>query len=308
MPSPSKTSIYAALAGNVAVAIIKFGAFFLGGSASILVEAFHSVIDTFNQVLLLIGMRLSVREPDDKHPFGYGMDSYFWTFVVGILIFTAGGVASVYEGIEKLRHPEPLDHVPLLLVVLSLSFLFEVISFIVSWRASERARPELSRRRNRRVTLAQFIHFSPDPGVYEVLAEGIASLLGLILATLGVLGSAFFDWAWADGAAAIAIGIVLIGLAGVVLGESKSLLTGEAVSAPILDGVCEALSSDPQVVKVDKVLSMYLGPDEILLAATLDFKDGTTAHQVRETSDRILAKLRTMEPRIARLFLRADGG
>lgn len=303
----SKRSIYAALIGNVAVAAIKLGAFFISGSASMLVEAFHSIIDTVNQGLLLLGLRLSGRPPDRQHPFGYGMDSFFWTFVVGMLIFSAGGVASIYEGIEKLRHPEHLNHLTLTLFVLGLSFVFETISFIASWRESERGRPHLSRRRNRRVTLAQFIHFSPDPGVFEVLAEGIASLIGLILAVFGVIGSAVLGWPWADGAAAIAIGVLLVALAGIVLAESKSLLTGEAVSEVILDGVRDILAADPRVSKVGELLSMYLGPEEILLAAKIDFNEGISGQKIGEASDAILARLREVEPRITRLFLRADG-
>ena len=213
MASPSKRSIYAALAGNIAVAAVKLVAFVISGSASMLVEAIHSGIDTVNQGLLLLGMRLSARPPDEQHPFGYGMDTFFWTFVVGMLILVAGGVASIYEGIEKLRHPQLIDHLPLTLGVLGVSFVFEAASFLVSWRESERGRPELSRRRFRRVSLAQFIHFSPDPAVFEVLAEGIASILGLILAAAGVIGTAVFGWRFADGAAAVAIGLLLVVLA-----------------------------------------------------------------------------------------------
>jgi cation diffusion facilitator family transporter len=271
-----------------------------------LVEAFHSVVDMLNSGLLLLGMRLSARVPDERHPFGYGMDSFFWTFVVGMLIFAAGGVASIYEGIAKLRHPEPMDHVPLTLIVLALSFLFETLSFIASWRESDRGRPNLSRRRHPRVTLFQFIHYSPNPAVYEVLAEGIASFFGLILAAAGVMGTAFWGWAWADGVAAIAIGLLLVALAGIVLAESKSLLTGEAVSPVILDCVRDELASNPRVSKIKELLSMYLGPDEILLVAALDFKDGTTAQQVQDVSTGIVARLREVEPRITKLFLRAD--
>ena len=307
MASPSKRSIYAALAGNIAVAAVKLVAFVISGSASMLVEAIHSGIDTVNQGLLLLGMRLSTRPPDEQHPFGYGMDTFFWTFVVGMLILVAGGIASIYEGIEKLRHPQLVDHLPLTLGVLGVSFVFEAASFLVSWRESERGRPELSRRRFRRVSLAQFIHFSPDPAVFEVLAEGIASILGLILAAAGVIGTAMFGWAWADGAAAVAIGLLLVVLAGIVLFESKSLLTGEAVSPPILEGVRKILEQHPRVSRVEKILSMYLGPDEILLAATIEFHEGTLAKEVRQTSDQILAQLRQVEPRVMRLFLRADG-
>jgi cation diffusion facilitator family transporter len=303
---PSIRSIYAALAGNLAVALVKLIAFLISGSAAMLVETFHSMVDTTNSGLLLLGMRLSARPPDRQHPFGYGMDSFFWTFVVGMLIFVAGGVASIYEGIEKLRHPEPLSNIPLTLGVLAASFVLEALSFLASWRQSERSVPELSRRRQPRVTLVQFIHLSPNPGVFEVLAEGIASLLGLILAAVGVTGAALFGWHWADGAAATAIGVLLIALASVVLAESKSLLTGEGVSPVILDGVRQILASDSRVLKIDELLGMFLGPDEILLTATLEFVEGTSARDVREVSDRFLTQLREVEPRITHLFLRAD--
>src|SRR6201999_3293394 len=122
MASPSKRSIYAALAGNIAVAAVKLVAFVISGSASMLVEAIHSGIDTINQGLLLVGIRLSARPPDEQHPFGYGMDTFFWTFIVGMLIFAAGGLVSLYEGVGKRPHPEPVTHVPLNLLVLAISF------------------------------------------------------------------------------------------------------------------------------------------------------------------------------------------
>ena len=307
MADPSRRSIYAALVGNVAVAAIKLGAYLISGSASMLVEAFHSVIDTANQGLLLFGTHLSERPADQKHPFGYGMDSFFWTFVVGMLIFVAGGVASVYEGIEKLRHSQPLHHGRLVLIVLALSLIFETLSFFASWREYERGRPKLAPRRHRRINLARIIRFSPDPAVFEVLAEGIASQLGLILAGAGVICTAFLGWPSGDGVAALAIGVLLTILAGVVLRESKSLLTGEAVSPDILNGVRDILASDPRVAQVGELLTMYLGPDEILLAATIHFNQDLSRGQIREATDEILRRLQESEPRVLRLFLRAAG-
>lgn len=304
---PSSRSIYAALAGNVAVAAVKLGAFFLGGSAAMLMEGIHSVIDTANQGLLLLGAKLGRRAPDKKHPFGYGMESFFWTFVVGVVIFALGGTAGIYQGIEKLRHPAALEHLPLTLIVLGLSFVFEALSFRVSWRESERGRPKLTRKRHARVSLVQFIHKSPDPGVFEVLAEGIASLLGLVLAALGVIGASLFHWRFADGASALAIGALLMALSGVILAESRSLLTGEAVSDTILEGIREIIAADRRVAKIEELKSMYLGPDEILLAATLAFDQGMTGKQIRDASDEMLDRLQEVEPRVMRLFLRAAG-
>jgi hypothetical protein len=191
----------------------------------------------------------------------------------------------------------------LTLSVLGICFVLETVSFLASWRESERGRPQLTRRRIRRATLFQFIHLSPDPAVFEVLAEGVATLLGLGLAGFGIAGAALFGWPWADGAAAIAIGILLMALAGVVLKESKSLLTGEAASPTILHEVRKILSSDPRVTKVDDILSMYFGPEEILLSARLIFAEGLSVREADRVVADLLAKLRRAEPRIHRLFL-----
>lgn len=306
MADASLRSILAALAGNLAVAAVKLAAYFISGSGAMLVETFHSIVDTLNSGLLLVGLRLSARPPDRLHNFGHGLDSFFWTFVVGVLIFVAGGVASLYEGIEKLRHPQPLGHVPVMLAVLALSFVFETLSFLASWRESERGRPQLSRRRYKRVTLVQFVHLSPDPGVFEVLAEGTASLLGLIIAAAGVIASALFGYAWADGVAALSIGILLIALGAIILAESKSLLTGEAVPAVILEAVREIMSADSRVARVGEIMSMYLGPDEILLAPAIHFTDNVSIRDIRQVTDTILTQLHQIEPRINRLFLRVD--
>jgi cation diffusion facilitator family transporter len=304
MSVPSRTSIYAALVGNVAVGVVKLLAYFLSGSSSMLVESIHSAIDTLNQGLLLLGQRLGARPPDDRHPFGYGLEAYFWTFVVALLIFTVGGVASIYEGAQKLLHPTPLEHVPLTLGVLAICMVFEIASLAVSLRAAEDGRSGPSRKRVPKPSLAQFIHFSPDPGVFEVLAEDAASILGLLIAFFGVAGSVWFGWPWADGAAAVAIGLLLVVLAGVVVAETRSLLTGEAALPSTVEAARLIFEEDPSVDTVCEVLSMQLGPDEILMAATLDFNDNMSTPQLEEAADDLTKKLKAADPRITRVFLR----
>ena len=250
MASPSKTSIFAALAGNVGVGAVKLFAFFLSGSSSMMVESIHSAVDSLNQGLLLFGMQRSARPPDESHPFGYGLEAYFWTFVVGLLIFAAGGVASIYEGIQKIQQPDPVTHVPLSLAVLAVCMVFEVASLSVSISAMNKNRPALFRRRYSRMAIAQAIHFSPDPGIFEVLAEDVASIIGLVFAFFGVVGSAWFGWTYADGSAAIAIGVLLVLLAGIVVAETHSLLTGEGASRPIVEGLREIIQADPRVASV----------------------------------------------------------
>jgi cation diffusion facilitator family transporter len=302
--TPSRISILAALAGNIAVALVKLGAFLFSASSAMLVEAIHSAIDTVNQVMLLVGLRRASRKADDSHPFGYGLDAYFWTFLVGLLIFAVGGVASIAEGIHKLRHPEPVEHVTITVVVLGLSAVFEWLSLLASMRAIEKGRPKLFRRRFPKVTLAQAIHFSPDPGVFEVLAEGIASILGLGLAFLGVVGSAWFGWMQADGIAAIAIGTLLVLLSIVILAETHSLMTGEAASAPIIDGLREILTAETAVLAIRQVDTMFIGPDMLLVAAIISFQPGLETNDIERITDSLCARMHEAEPRIRQLYIR----
>jgi cation diffusion facilitator family transporter len=304
MASPSRVSILAALAGNVAVGMVKLLAFLLGGSSAMLVEAIHSAVDTLNQGLLLFGMRRSALPADETHPFGYGLEAYFWTFVVGLLIFAAGGVASIYQGIQTVRHPGPVEHLPLSLAVLALCMVFEIASLVVSFRAMQNNRPLLFRRLNARISIARAIHLSPDPGIFEVLAEDVASIIGLIIAFFGVVGAAWFGWSHADGVAAIAIGVLLVLLAGVVVAETHSLLTGEGASKTIIDGLREIMEADTRVESVCEILTMFLGPNVLLLAATLAFRDGLSGTDITAASDEICAKLRAADKRVTQLFLR----
>jgi cation diffusion facilitator family transporter len=302
--SPSKRSIYAALAGNVAVGAVKVAAFFLGGSSAMLVEAIHSLIDTLNQGLLLFGIYRGSRPADARHPFGYGLEAYFWTFVVALLILSAGGLASIWAGVQRLRHPEPVADAGLSLIVIVLCLAFEIVSLVVSLREAERGRPALSRKRFPRVSLRQSIHFSADPAVFEVLAEDAASILGLLIAAVGVAGSAWLGWPEADGIAAIAIGLLLIALAGVVIAETQSLLTAEAALPSIVDAARAILGKDARVATVCELLSMHLGPHEILMAATVDFCDDLTGPQLEEAVDQLTDRLQSADPRITRLFIR----
>jgi cation diffusion facilitator family transporter len=303
--TPSRISILAALAGNVAAGGVKLFAFVLGGSSSMLVEAVHSAVDTLNQGLLLFGQWRGAKPPDEHHPFGYGLEAYFWTFVVGLLIFVAGGLASIAEGIEKLRHPEPLSHVTLSVIVLVLCMVFEIASLAIALRQSDNSRSPLFKRgHKRRLSIAQAIHFSPDPGIFEVLAEDVASIAGLLIAFAGIAGSAWFGWLAADGWAAIAIGALLVMLAGVVVVETHSLLTGEGATRPVVDGLRKIMAADPRIGAVCEILTMFLGPNVLLVAATLNFRPGLSGEEVALASDEICAALRAADHRITQLFLR----
>jgi cation diffusion facilitator family transporter len=302
MPNPrpasnSTTVVYAALGGNLAIAVTKAIAFALTGSSAMLTEAIHSAVDTGNQGLLLLGIRRAARPPSATHPFGHGMELYFWAFVVALLIFALGGAFSIYEGVLKIRQPEPIDRPWINFLVLGLAGLFEGGSFLVAWR-------EFSVLRRGAPFLAA-LHGSKDPSIFAVLLEDGAALAGLALAALGVAGTTVLHLPWADGAASVAIGVLLVLVAIFLANETRSLLTGEAASPRIIAEVRAAIAADPRVDSVAEVLSMHLGPQEILLGVTLDWCDSLTAPDIEQAADDFADRLRTIDSRITRVFVRS---
>ena len=288
--------VYAALAGNLAIAVTKLVAFLLTGASAMLTEAIHSAVDTGNQGLLLLGLKRAARPPSQTHPFGYGMELYFWAFVVALLIFALGGAFSIYEGWLKVRHPERIDRAWINFVVIGLAMLFEGGSFLVAWKEFKVSRGD--------TPFLTALRRSKDPSIFAVLLEDGAALVGLVLAALGVAGASL-GVAWADGEASMAIGALLVLVAIFLANETRSLLTGEAASPRVVAAVREALAADPRVETVIEVLSMHLGPREILLGVTLDFKDALTAGEIEDAADDFAAAIRSVDPRITRVFVRS---
>jgi len=212
----SKKVIYAALAGNLAIAVTKLGASLFTGSSAMLSEAIHSFVDTGNQGLLLFGLKQARRKPDERHPFGYGLELYFWAFVVALMIFALGGAFSIYQGLAKLRHPAPIDNAWLNFVVLGASIVFEGITFSIGYREF--------RTRFADVPLWIGIQRSKDPSVFAILLEDSAALAGLVIAAIGIGASAWFGYLIADGLASIAIGALLVASALILANETRSLL------------------------------------------------------------------------------------
>lgn len=293
----STTVVYAALAGNLAIAVTKFVAFALTGSSAMLTEAIHSSVDTGNQGLLLLGLARARKPPSETHPFGYGMEVYFWAFVVALLIFALGGAFSIYEGVLKILRPEPIARAWINFLVIGLAVLFEGGSFLVAWKEFSVLR--------KGAPFFRAIRRSKDPSVFAVLLEDGAALAGLAIAALGVAGSAVLGIAWADGAASVAIGVLLVLVAIFLANETRSLLTGESASPRIVEAVREMLAADPRVDSVAEVLSMHLGPQEILLGVTLDFHDDLTAGEIEDAADDFALRIRTIDPRITRVFVRS---
>jgi cation diffusion facilitator family transporter len=295
----SKTVIYAALAGNTLIAISKFVAAFFTGSSAMLSEAIHSVVDSGNQLLLLYGIKRAARKPDREHPFGYGMELYFWTFVVAILIFAIGAGLSIYEGIKHVQHPEPISNPVWNYVVLALSVVFESAAWIIAYRAFNEVRG--------RGSLIQAIRRSKDPTVFTVLFEDTAALLGLVIAFGGVAGSHYFGIPELDGVASIGIGLILAAVAILLAVESKGLLIGESADPEIVDAIEAMVQGDRRISHTNEILTMHLGPNEVLLNASFDFIDGLPAQEVERAISDFERRIKQQHPSIRRVFIEAQG-
>ena len=222
MAEESRTAVYAAFAGNVAIAVSKFIAFGFTRSTAMLTEAIHSLVDTGNQGLLLLGMRRASRPPDPGHPFGHGLELYFWSFVVALMVFTVGGVVSIYEGVQRIRAPEPIDRPWINFLVLGAAFLFEGASFAVALRQQRKQWPG--------VRLLPFLKRSKDPGLFAVLLEDAAALIGLVIAFVGVLLAVLTGRPEIDGWASVAIGALLMVVAAFMANETRSLIMNDRLT------------------------------------------------------------------------------
>ena len=291
----SKTVVYAALAGNLAIAATKLGASFYTGSSAMFTEAIHSFVDTGDQGLLLYGMRRAARPPSETHPFGHGLELYFWSFVVALLIFTLGGVFSIYEGVEKIQRPEPIASAWVNFVVIGASMLFEGYSFSVAWREM--------RAQHKDAAVWTALRRSKDPSTFTVILEDGAALAGLLIALIGVSVSLGFSMPLADGIASVAIGALLITVALVLARETRSLLTGESASSAVLRQVRELIEADARVVRIADMRSLQLGTGSALLAAVLELRQDLSASEWQEAMTDLRKLIRSRLPVIGYLYL-----
>lgn len=298
MASGTTRVVIAALLGNLGVAVAKFAAAMVSGSSAMLTEAVHSLVDTFDQVLLLIGQVRGRRPPNASHPLGYGMETYFWAFIVALMVFLLGGVISIRSGIARILHPAELGSPWLNLGVLAAAALMEGGSLLVGVREYRRTV------RGRPVGLWDFIRGSKDPGVFSVLLEDTAALAGIAIAATGVVAASVFHIAWADGAASVAIGLILVFVAIVLANETRSLIAGEAVAAPVLERVKTALAEEDRIAGVEDIATLQLGPGDILVALTLRFHRPMQADAISDAVTCITRALREADPRIAHVYVR----
>lgn len=294
----SKVAIYGAIGANVAIAITKFVVAGITGSSAMLSEGIHSAVDTFNGVLLLVGLRLSKRPATQEHPFGHGKELYFWSLIVAVLIFGLGGGVSFFEGIQHIRHPEPMRDPTWNYVVLAAAALFEGTSFFIAlkeFRAQARGQP-----------FWQALDRSKDPTTYTVLAEDSAALAGLAVAALGIYFSHSLGMPELDGVASVVIGVLLAGVAVFLIRQARGLLIGEGIRPETARAIRAIAMEQPGVEDVGHVLSMYIGADEVLVVVDVNFRDDTQTGAAADAVAAIERQVRARFPMIKRIFIEAS--
>jgi len=297
MAASSKIVVYAALGGNLLIAAAKFVAAGLTGSAAMLSEGVHSVVDSVNQVLLLYGMRRARLPPDPQHPFGHGKEIYFWSFVVALLIFTAGACISFYEGIDRLRHPMPMESPRVNYIVLAIAAAFEGTSWTLAYR---KFRP-----RAQKYGTVRAVAREKNPTVLTVLFEDSAALVGIVIAFCGVLLGQLTGNSTYDAIGSLLIGVILAIAAWWLARETKGLLIGESANREIVAGIERLAKDHDGIERVNEVLTMHIGPNYILAGISVDADCNLPRARTQQLSDQIDRAIRDTYPNVKRVFVEA---
>ncbi|HZE62528.1 MAG TPA: cation diffusion facilitator family transporter [Pyrinomonadaceae bacterium] len=294
-------AVVGALFVNALIAVLKLAAAFVTGSSGMMAEALHSVADTTNQIFLLLGLRFYQRPASQKHPFGYGKERFFWSFIAAIFIFGVGSTYAVYEGAVKLKHPHAPENLFWAYLVLGLSFILESASISLA------IYQELKEARAEGLSFFQYLRESKDPTAKTVLFEDSAALLGILIAATGLYLTEHHAGPGAgsywDGLASILIGVVLAIVAFALARTSRALLLGEAASAKTVQRIREAIESHPNVVKVIEILTMHLAPKQILINAHVSLRDDLVTSEIERTIEEIEQIIRKAEPKVEMIFL-----
>lgn len=294
----SRKAILAAMIANAGIAVAKFIAFVVTGSASMLAESIHSVADTSNQGLLILGSKRAQKIADDQHQFGYGRERFFWAFVVAMVLFALGGAYSIFEGIEKIRHPHELESLGWAIGVLILAIVLESFSFRTAIIESRKVKGDR--------TWWQFIRTSRSPELPVVLLEDAGALFGLVLALVGVsLAGSTGNEIW-DGIGTLSIGILLVIIAAILTVEMKSLLIGEAAIDRHIQAIKSAVSTHPKVSRVIDLRTQHIGPDELLVAAKVEFDRSLTNPALSDAVDQVEKAIRDSVPLQMQIYLEPD--
>ncbi len=298
MASGSKKIIIAALIGNSLISITKFIAASITGSAAMMSEGIHSLVDTGNQILLLYGLKQSAKPADDNFPFGHGKEIYFWSFIVAILIFSVGAGISIYEGVNHIYHPSELHDPTINYIVLGLAILFEGAAFYLALKEFNRVRGKLG--------YIEAVHNGKDPSLFVVLFEDFAALLGLFVALFGIMIAQITQNPMWDGMASVAIGVIL-GLTAVWLAyETKSLLIGEGANPKIVKSIKEIAAKYEGIEQINEVLTLHMGPEFLLVNISIDFDDNLPAGTVEQTISAITKEIKTEHPQAKKVFIEAS--
>jgi cation diffusion facilitator family transporter len=295
----SRRAIVAAFLANLGIAALKFVAFGVTHSSSMLSESIHSLADTGNQGLLLIGRARARRPADEQHPFGYGTLRYFYAFVVAFVLFSLGGVFSIYEGIDKLRHPHAVESAVWAIGVLLGSMVMEGLSFRTGIREANAVRPAGE-------SWWQFIRHTKNPDLPVVLLEDAAALVGLVIALAGVVIADLTGNGRWDGLGSLGIGVLLVAVAIVLVIEMSSLLVGEAPRPEVVAHIRRTIEEYPAVQRCIHLRAEHLGPDDILVAAKVEFDPGLTVARLATTIDDLEVEIRVAEPRATLIFVEPD--
>ena len=298
MASGNKTVIYAALIGNGLISVTKFVAAGITGSAAMMAEGIHSLVDTGNQGLLLFGLWKAKKPADKLHPLGHGKEVYFWSFVVAILIFALGAGISLYEGWHRTMHPKPVENPMVNFVVLGLAICFESVAWWLAWK-------EFRKFQGRR-SLNAAVKAAKDPTTFIVLFEDTAAMLGLVVAGIGLGISAAFDLPIFDGIATLCIGAILTMTAIWMAIRVKSLLIGEAADEEVIDDVRRRAAELEAVLKVNEVITLHMGPNFILVNVSVDFRDDAQAGDMEQAIEKLTREIRDAHDDVKRVFIEAE--
>jgi cation diffusion facilitator family transporter len=294
----SRRAIVAAFLANLGIAVSKFVGFFITGSASMLAEGIHSVADTGNQGLLMLGGKRAQLRPTPEHPFGYGRERFFWAFVVALVLFSMGGLFAIYEGIDKLRHPHEPDNLVVAVVILLVAIILESASLRTAVRESSPMKGH--------TTWWSFIHRSKNPELPVVLLEDFGALVGLAFAMFGVVMASVTDNGRWDALGSLAIGLLLVCIAMVLASEMKGLLIGEAASPEVQERIASAMREAPQVTSLIHLRTEHLGPDELLVGAKLEFVDTLSVAELAAAIDDVERRVRSVAPEARVMYVEPD--
>jgi len=298
MASSSKKVIYAALIGNALIAVTKFSASVVTGSSAMLAEGIHSLVDTGNQGLLLYGLHKAKKPPDEKFPFGYGKEVYFWSFVVAIMVFALGAGISLYEGVLHILHPQPVENPLINYVVLGFALVFEGGAWAYAFKEFSQTKGTWS--------YVQAVQRGKDPTIFMVLFEDSAAVLGLIVAFLGIWLGQLTGIVYLDGIATVIIGVILGGTAVWLAYETKGLLIGESANREVVQGIRELARQLAGVIHVNEVLTMHMGPEFILVNISVDFQDGVSAEQVERSVAMLDNEIKAKHQLVKRVFVEVE--